>query len=136
MTAVVRPTIVSTKIVDSAGANTAAVDASGVLSVKAPLPLNVSQPGLSGPIAWGCTAIGATPTLIPATPLAGRSAWIIRNVGTVTVYLGGSSVTADQTTTGGFPLYAGEPFPLPLGAGVLLYGIGNGGVIARIEAAA
>jgi hypothetical protein len=122
-------TIIQTAVSTAGGTTTIVAD--GTVTAT-----QISEAGLGGALGWGCTAVGATPTLIPAAPLAGRAAWVIKNVGAVTGYLGGATVSADQTATGGYPLSAGESLALPIGAGTLLYGIGNGGVIARLEAAA
>lgn len=43
-------------------------------------------------------------TLLPAIALVGREYITVQNVGSVTVYVGGTMVTADTSATGGFQL--------------------------------
>lgn len=48
--------------------------------------------------------LGVTRSKLPVTPLKGRDYLTIQNLGGVTVYLGGTAVTADTAGTGGFQL--------------------------------
>jgi len=49
-------------------------------------------------------SVGTTATKIPGTPLVGRQYILIQNVGDATVYLGDSTVTADEAATGGIQI--------------------------------
>lgn len=49
-------------------------------------------------------SVTSTATKLPTTALVGRQYIRVQNVGTVTVYLGSSTVTADTATTGGLQL--------------------------------
>lgn len=50
-------------------------------------------------------SVTTTATKLPTTPLVGRKYILLQNVGTVTVYIGKSDVTADTTSsTGGLQL--------------------------------
>jgi len=64
----------------------------------------------------------ATP--LPATALSGRKSLIVKNLdSTYTIYLGASDVTADEASTGGYPLGYYESFQADLGENTILYGI-------------
>lgn len=49
-------------------------------------------------------SVTTTATKLPTTPVVGRKYILLQNVGTVTVYIGGSTVTADTASTGGYQL--------------------------------
>lgn len=49
-------------------------------------------------------SVTTSATKLPSTPLVGRQYVSIQNVGTVTVYIGSSTVTADTASTGGTQL--------------------------------
>ena len=49
-------------------------------------------------------SVTTSATKLPTTPLIGREYIQIQNVGTSTVYIGSSSVTANTASTGGFQL--------------------------------
>lgn len=49
-------------------------------------------------------SIGVTASKIPPSPLQGRKYLTIQNLGGVFVYVGGTTVTADTSGTGGFQL--------------------------------
>ena len=69
MTAVVRPTIVSTQIVDATGANTVAVDASGHVSVVAdglPAALGQTTMAASSPVVLASDQLASYATVAPA----------------------------------------------------------------------
>ena len=74
---------------------------------------------ISGSVLPTAVTVTTTATAIPATALAGRRAMMVRNNGSVTVYLGDSTVTS----TNGFPLSPGEEKSYELGPPVTLYGI-------------
>lgn len=69
------------------------------------------------------TTVGVTATLLPATALAGRRSVVVHNSGSVTVFLGPSSVT----TANGLPIAPNEKISLDINASVLLYGIVSSG---------
>ena len=82
------------------------------------------------------TSITTTATAIPATALSGRKSLIIKNLGTATLYIGSSTVTADTAATGGFTLAQNDFFQADIGADTVLYGIVASGSqnVAIIEA--
>ncbi len=98
----------------------------------------VSSPGLAGGILQTITTVGATAATVPAAPLAGRATMLVQNVGTSTIYLGKSTVTADTASTGGMQLLPGQSVPIQLAAAVLLYAISSavGGLVMTFEMAA
>lgn len=57
------------------------------------------------------TATSTASKLVTVT--AENDGIIVQNLGSVTVYLGGPSVTANQTATGGYPLAAGASQSVP-----------------------
>lgn len=72
----------------------------------------------------GTVSVTTTPTLI-ATPVGGNDGVLIQNNGGVPVFLGGSEVTPDQTSTGGIALAAGVTLMVPTVGNQLagLYGV-------------
>jgi hypothetical protein len=74
----------------------------------------------------GVVSVGTTATLI-ATPssVPENDGILIQNLGAVTLYLGGSTVTANTASTGGYSLAAGASVLVPTtGASTeALYGI-------------
>ncbi len=100
--------------------------------------INVSEPGLSGGILQSVTTVGATALAVPTTPLAGRAAMLVQNVGATTIYLGKSTVTADTAVTGGLQLLPGQSIPISLNVSVILYAISSaaGGLVMALEVAA
>lgn len=72
----------------------------------------------------GTVTVGPAATLI-ATVQAANDGLLISNQGTVTLYVGGPTVTADQNSTGGLPVAAGTSVTIPSVGGVThdLYGI-------------
>lgn len=69
-------------------------------------------------------SIGTSALPIPATSLTDRNTMAVHNKGTSTLYLGDSSVTADDAaTTGGWELPAGEKIFVDISDGIPLYGI-------------
>lgn len=58
------------------------------------------------------TSIGTTAAVIAAVDPA-NSQGVIKNQGPATVFVGGSTVTADRASTGGLPLEPGEVLTLP-----------------------
>ena len=68
--------------------------------------------------------ISNTATAIPTTALKGRKTLLIKNLSSsVTVYIGSSTVTANEENTGGFPLQYQESLSVDLGENTTLYGI-------------
>jgi hypothetical protein len=78
------------------------------------------------PFQNGVVSVGTTATLI-ATPSAvpDNEGIVVQNLGSVTVYLGGSTVTAGTTATGGLQLAANGVITVPTtgAATEALYGI-------------
>ena len=91
----------------------------------------------SGSILQSVTAVGVAAVLTPAAPLAKRITMIVHNVGSTTIFLGSSTVTAGTTATGGVQLLAGQSVSLNLSPVVLLYAISSaaGGLVACLEVA-
>ena len=90
--------------------------------------LAVSQPGLGGGILTTWTAVLASATLIPATPLAGRATLLVQawEGNALPIFIGSSAVTARVLgaapgAADGFYLLAGQSVPISLAAAVLLY---------------
>ena len=68
--------------------------------------------------------VADTATAIPATALSGRKVVMVQNIGTVTVYLGNSAVTADEAATGGYQLInEGDTWVGDFTDDVVVYGI-------------
>ena len=59
---------------------------------------------------------------IPATPLRGREFLMIKNIDAVTIYIGSSTVTADEAATGGDQLLPSERVYLEYTSDVDIYG--------------
>ena len=59
----------------------------------------------------------------PLTALKGRKYIEIQNVGSTTIYLGGSTVTADEASTGGIQLLANASWCQPYSHNVDIYAI-------------
>lgn len=77
----------------------------------------------SGVVTVTTAATALTGTDADNSLYPGRSI-LVKNPGSVTVYLGGSDVTADTVAaTGGYPLAPGESLPFDSPAGEVLYGI-------------
>jgi hypothetical protein len=74
----------------------------------------------------GVVSVGTTATLIATPSSAPENAGVlIQNLGSVTLYLGGSTVTANTASTGGLQLAAGASTNVPCtgAASEALYGI-------------
>lgn len=68
-------------------------------------------------------SVAVTATKLPTTPLVGRIYIMIQNVGTATVYIGSSTVTAGTTSTGGIQLLPFEKWYQEYDHTVDVYGI-------------
>lgn len=69
-------------------------------------------------------SVGNTATPIPTTAYSGRKSIIIKNLdASVVVYIGSSTVTADEATTGGYPLAENDTLKIDLGQTTVIYGI-------------
>ena len=89
---------------------------------------NVSQPGLSGGGATTWTAVAATQTAIPATPLVGRATLLVQahETNALPIFIGFSGLTARvygaaPGAADGILLLPGKSYPISLAAGVTLY---------------
>lgn len=68
--------------------------------------------------------ISTSATAIPTTALRGREFLMIKNIdSSKTIYLGSSTVTADETATGGDQLVASERVYLEFSSDIVIYGI-------------
>ncbi len=77
--------------------------------------------------------ITTSPTPIPATNLSGRRSMIIKNEGSNTIYLGGSTSSNVVAVADGYKLNAGDEKPFDVGDDIVLYGIvANGTVELRV----
>lgn len=76
----------------------------------------------------GTVSVGTTATLITNSNME-NDGLLVSNRGPVSVYLGGSGVTADQTSTGGMEIVPGEKVNLSTVGNVSanLYGITHAG---------
>lgn len=93
-------------------------------------PLSAQQQVDIIPLDYGIlqtvVTISTAATPIPATALSGRKSLIIKNLSsTLTVYIGSSTVTADEESTGGFPLGYYETIQIDLGENTVIYGISS-----------
>ena len=99
----------------------------------------VTPGGLAGSIKQTVTAVGATAVPVPTTALTNRSSILVQAPAdnTLNIYLGASTVTADEAATGGIKLLPGQSIPLNLAAGVVLYArsTSTGQHVVTLEAA-
>ena len=86
--------------------------------------LNVQETSLAGSILATVVTVGTTAVTLPASALSGRRAVLIQSdpTNTAYIYIGGSAVTADGASTGGFILGPGQSFSLSLASGLVVYG--------------
>jgi len=68
-------------------------------------------------------SVTTSATKLPSTALAGRKYVSIQNVGTITVYIGSSTVTADTASTGGKQLLPYATITRDYDESVDVYGI-------------
>ncbi len=61
---------------------------------------------------FATVSVSTTAVFLFTTAPCGAQAFV-KNRGPVTVYLGGSAVTADEASTGGYPLEPGEVATIP-----------------------
>ena len=87
------------------------------------LSIAVSAYALTHQIKTQIVAVGTTATKLPASPLVGREYVILQNVGAATIYIGASTVTADEAATGGFQLAADGVWYGEFDKSVDLYGV-------------
>jgi hypothetical protein len=92
-------------------------------TVPAPTPA-----GFSGPTRSSVISVGSSAVPIPAAALADRKAIVLQNPvdGAEIVYIGGSTVTADEAATGGYQLSAGDSLGADAGS-TDLFAISAGG---------
>lgn len=93
---------------------------------------NGVAPGLVGSVLTTAQAVGTSAgTALPASSLTNRKTFIGYNIGTTTLYIGGSAVT----TTTGIPISVGQYTPaIDLGAAVLYAIAGtSGGTMLTLE---
>ena len=95
----------------------------------------VSQPGLSGQPLQAITTVGTSAVPLPAVAATNRAALTVQNVGATTIFLGGATVTAGTTATGGFQLVPMQSKDWDLAAGSVLYAISSaaGGLVCTVE---
>lgn len=114
-------------------------------AVVRPTIVSVSEPGMSGGIGTTWTAVLATATPIPATPLAGRGCLLIQawETNPLPIFIGNGSVTArvygaTPASTDGFFLLAGQACQISLAAAVVLYAraTATGNYVGTCEVAA
>jgi len=68
-------------------------------------------------------SVGTTATALPTTALVGRKYIEVQNIGSSIVYLGDSTVTADEAATGGIQLVPRAVWREPYDHTVVIYGI-------------
>ena len=104
------------------------IGADGGLLVSGSTAIPVSQPGLSGGVKTTWIAVPTTANAyLPTTPLAGRSMSLVQawEGNTLPIFIGEAGITARVygATPGandGILLLAGQNYPNPVAAGVLL----------------
>lgn len=86
--------------------------------------LNVQDASLAGAILATAVTVGTSAVTLPASALTARRAILIQSdpTNTAYIYIGGSAVTADAASTGGFMLGPGQSFSLSLAVGLVVYG--------------
>jgi hypothetical protein len=69
--------------------------------------------------------VGVAAVVLPATPLANRKSMLVQAAqdNTAVIYIGGSTVTADQAATGGIQLNPGQSMPIDTTATAIPYAI-------------
>jgi len=87
------------------------------------LSLSVISFALTYQIKTQTVSVGTSATKLPTTPLVGRAYVSLQNVGSITVYVGDSTVTADTASTGGKQLRPYGIMTRPYDNTVELYGI-------------
>ena len=93
----------------------------------------VSVEPLDDGVKQSVVSVTSTATALPSTALAGRKSLIIKNLDAVDiVYIGASDITADEASTGGFPLIYRETFQGDIGENTILYGRTSSTNIANI----
>ena len=99
------------------------IGADGGLLISGNTALPVTPGGLAKSIVQTVTSVGATAVPVPTTALTGRSSILVQAPAsnTLNIYLGASTVTADEAATGVIKLLPGQSIPLSLAAGVVLY---------------
>lgn len=115
--------------------HTGTADTANTVRIVAGVDGGLSVTGLHGvPLVTAVTIpTSAGGTALPLSTLANRKSWIAYNSGTVTVWIGGTGVTASNT--GGLPIGTGEFSPaIDLGTAVI-YGIAAsaGGTLTLLE---
>lgn len=68
-------------------------------------------------------SVGTTATALPSTPIVGRKYLRVQNIGTATVYIGASTVTADTAATGGIQITPYSVWEEKYDDTVIIYGI-------------
>ena len=72
-------------------------------------------------------SIGVTRSKLPSSPLAGRDFILLQNVGTGTIYIGNSVVTANTANTGGYQLLSSGEWIAGYESNVDIYGVMSAG---------
>ena len=115
------------------------IGADGGILISGNTALPVTPGGLAGSIKQTVTAVAASAVPVPTTALTNRSSIIVQAPAsnTLNIYLGASTVTADEAATGGLKLLPGQSIPLSLAAGVVVYAISTstGQHVVTLEAA-
>jgi len=96
-----------------------------LITVSSSAVETVDIKGLDVSVSTTVVTVGNTATKIPASPLSGRRCLTIQNIATTTViYIGDSTVTANEAATGGYQLAAEwDTITLDLTDEVDVYGI-------------
>ena len=72
-------------------------------------------------------SLGITPSKLPSSPLVGRDFVLLQNVGTGTIYVGNTFVTADTAGTGGYQLLPSGEWIAAYESNVDVYGLMSAG---------
>lgn len=77
-------------------------------------------------------AVTTSATALPTTVQSGRKSMVVKNECTSTVYIGSSTVTADNSSTGGLQLDTNEVFQADIGENTILYGVISSGTCSTL----
>lgn len=84
-------------------------------------PMPVQNASLTGSVAATVVTVGTSAVALPSSALSNRRTITVQSdvTNSAYIYLGGSGVTADATSTGGLVLTAGQSISLDIGSATL-----------------
>lgn len=100
------------------------LDSTTAITATSTGALNVREEGIVGSVLATVVTVGTTAVTLPASALTGRRTLLVQSdpTNTAYIYLGGSAVTADGASTGGFMLAPGQSLAISVGATPVVYG--------------